>query len=108
LVRDPTAAQTYGNIDALTIANVMTFADKGCQAPWQCAYAFKRHRLRPVGTTSNADCLFVILATHSNRQIREHWSAMDTIMVTAHGASSSGEASLLRAAQTSLEPLPAL
>ena len=47
-VHDLTAARTHGIIDALTIANAMTFADKGYQgAGGTIRTPFKRHRHRP-------------------------------------------------------------
>ncbi|WP_435123349.1 transposase family protein [Micromonospora tulbaghiae] len=45
---DLTAARTHGIIDALTSADVMTFADKGYQgAHGSVRTPFKRHRFRP-------------------------------------------------------------
>jgi hypothetical protein len=45
---DLTAARTHGIIDALTSANVMTFADKGYQGARGCVHSpFKRRRFRP-------------------------------------------------------------
>ncbi|TDC54137.1 IS5/IS1182 family transposase [Micromonospora sp. KC207] len=45
---DLTAARTHGVIDALTSADVMTFADKGYQgAGGSVRTPFKRHRFRP-------------------------------------------------------------
>lgn len=45
---DLTAARTHGIIDALTSADVMTFADKGYQgARGSVRTPFKRHRFRP-------------------------------------------------------------
>ncbi|MER5333771.1 transposase family protein [Micromonospora sp. NPDC002717] len=47
-VHDLTAARTHGIIEALTSANVMTFADKGYQgARGSVRTPFKRHRYRP-------------------------------------------------------------
>ena len=47
-VHDLTAARTYGIIDALTRADVMTFADKGYQgARGSVRTPFKRRRFRP-------------------------------------------------------------
>jgi len=47
-VHDLTAARTHTNIDALTSANVMTFADKAYQgARGSIRTPFKRHRYRP-------------------------------------------------------------
>jgi hypothetical protein len=47
-VRDLTAARTHAIIDALTSANVMTFADKGYQGAVDTVRTpFKRHRHRP-------------------------------------------------------------
>ncbi|MEU4660672.1 transposase family protein [Micromonospora chalcea] len=47
-VHDLTAARTHGLIDALTSANVLTFADKGYQgAGGSVRTPFKRHRYRP-------------------------------------------------------------
>ena len=45
---DLSAARTHGIIDALTNANVMTFADKGYQgARGSVRTPFRRHRYRP-------------------------------------------------------------
>jgi hypothetical protein len=45
---DLSAARTHGIIDALTNANVMTFADKGYQgACGSVRTPFRRHRYRP-------------------------------------------------------------
>jgi hypothetical protein len=45
---DLTAARNHGIIDALTSADVMTFADKGYQgARGSVRTPFKRHRFRP-------------------------------------------------------------
>lgn len=47
-VHDLTATRTHGLIDALTSANVLTFADKGYQgAGGSVRTPFKRHRHRP-------------------------------------------------------------
>ncbi|WP_374251210.1 transposase family protein [Micromonospora sp. R77] len=47
-VHDLTAARTHGIIEALSRADVMTFADKGCQgARGSVRTPFKRHRFRP-------------------------------------------------------------
>ncbi|TDB67151.1 transposase family protein [Micromonospora sp. KC721] len=47
-VHDLTAARTHGVIDALSRADVMTFADKGYQgAGGSVRTPFKRHRFRP-------------------------------------------------------------
>ncbi|MFG3702870.1 transposase family protein, partial [Micromonospora sp. NPDC047620] len=47
-IHDLTAARTHGIIEALTSADVMTFADKGYQgAHGSVRTPFKRHRFRP-------------------------------------------------------------
>ncbi len=47
-MHDLTAARTHGINDALTSADVMTFADKGYQgAHGSVRTPFKRHRFRP-------------------------------------------------------------
>ena len=47
-VHDLTAARTHGIIEALTRADVMTFADKGYQgARGRVGTPFKRRRFRP-------------------------------------------------------------
>jgi hypothetical protein len=47
-VHDLTAARAHGIVDALTNANVMTFADKAYQgARGSIRTPFKRHRYRP-------------------------------------------------------------